>query len=60
LIAGRDYVGNPALGPECHKERKAFETALFCHDKALIRSLAHAWSEQGIGREFIILGRKPG
>lgn len=60
LLAGRDYVGNPALGRECHKERKAFETALFRHDKALMRSLALAWSEQGIGREFVILGKKPG
>ena len=60
LLAGRDYVGNAALGRECHKERKAFETTLFRHDKALIRSLARSWSEQEIGREFIILGRKPG
>jgi SAM-dependent methyltransferase len=60
LLAGRDYVGNPALGRECHNQRKAFEIALFRHDKALMRSLASSWSEAGIGREFVILGRKPG
>lgn len=58
LLSGRNYVGNGALGRECHKERKAFETALFRHDKALMRALAKSWSDQGIGREFVILGRK--
>jgi SAM-dependent methyltransferase len=59
LLAGRNYVGNGALGRECHKERKAFETALFRHDKATMRALAKSWSDQGIGREFIIVGRNP-
>lgn len=59
LLAGRNYVGNGALGRTCHEERKAFETALFRHDKAVMRALAKSWSDQGIGREFIILGRKP-
>lgn len=59
LLAGRNYVGNDAVGRECHAERKAFETALFRHDKAQIKALAAAWFAQGIGREFIILGQKP-
>jgi SAM-dependent methyltransferase len=59
LLAGRNYVGNPALGRECHNERKAFESALFLHDKERIKALAASWAAQGIGREFIILGRKP-
>jgi SAM-dependent methyltransferase len=58
LLAGRNYVGNPALGRECHNERKAFESALFRHDKEQIKALAASWAAQGIGREFIILGRK--
>ena len=58
LLSGRNYVGNGPLGRECHKERKAFETALFRHDKSLMRSLAQSWNSQGIGREFVILGRK--
>ena len=60
LLAGRNYVGNPALGRECHNERKAFEVALFRHDKARINALAASWAQQGIGREFIVLGRKAG
>ena len=59
LLSGRNYVGNPGLGRECHNERKAFETALFRHDKAQIKALAGSWAQQGIGREFIIVGRKP-
>jgi SAM-dependent methyltransferase len=59
LLAGRNYVGNEPLGRECHQERKTFETALFRYDKAVMRALAKSWSDQGIGREFVILGRKP-
>jgi len=59
LLAGRNYVGNPILGRECHNERKAFESALFRHDRELLKTLAASWAAQGIGREFIILGRKP-
>jgi len=60
LIAGRNYVGNDAVGRECHRERKAFETALFRNDPALLRNLAAGWAAQGIGREFLVLGRKVG
>jgi len=58
LLAGRNYVGNPILGRECHNERMAFETALFRHDRARLKALAASWAAQGIGREFIILGKK--
>lgn len=58
LLAGRNYIGNPALGRECHNERKAFETTLFRHDKPRIEALAASWAAQGIGRECIILGKK--
>jgi SAM-dependent methyltransferase len=58
LLGGRNYIGNASLGRECHNERKAFETALFRHDRPLMRSLAKSWNAQGIGREFVILGRK--
>lgn len=59
LLAGRNYIGNPALGRECHNERKAFEIALFRHDPARLKALAASWAAQGIGRESIILGKKP-
>ena len=57
LLSGRNYVGDPALGRQCHNERKAFEVALFRHDRARIRALAASWAAQGIGREFILLGK---
>jgi SAM-dependent methyltransferase len=60
LIAGRNYVGNDAVGRACHQERKAFETALMTRDPALLRALATGWASQGIGREFLVLGRKVG
>lgn len=60
LIAGRNYVGNDAVGRECHSERKAFESALLRSDPALLRNLAAGWAAQGMGREFLVLGRKVG
>ena len=59
LLAGRNYVGNGSIGRECHQERKAFETALFRHAGSAMSALAQSWSQQGIGREFVIVGRKP-
>jgi SAM-dependent methyltransferase len=58
LIAGRNYVGNPEIGRDCHMERKCFESALFAHDPAQMRAFAAQWAAQGIGREFLVLGRK--
>jgi hypothetical protein len=58
LLSGRDYVGNPALGRACHNERKAFESALFRHDRPRLQDLAASWAAQGIGREFILVGKK--
>jgi len=58
LISGRNYIGNPEIGRECHKERKAFECALFAHDPARMGAFAAGWAAQGIGREFLVLGRK--
>lgn len=58
LIAGRDYIAHPELGRACHLERKAFESALFQHDPAQMRAVTAGWTAQGIGREFLVLGRK--
>ena len=57
LLSGRNYVGNNALGRECHKERKAFESQLLLHAKDTAKSLYRAWAEAGIGREFVIVAR---
>lgn len=58
LIAGRNYVDDPQIGRACHQERKAFETALFSQDPEQMRAFTAAWTAQGIGREFLVLGRK--
>ena len=58
LLAGRNYVDNPALGQGCHKERKAFETALFRHDKGAPAGLGRILGGTGIGRRSIILSKK--
>ncbi len=58
ILAGRNYVGDDVVGRACHAERKAFETALLTHDPARLRALAQGWAAAGIGREFIILGKK--
>jgi len=59
LLSGRNYVGNSALGRECHKERKTFESHLLMHDKQTAKVLYRAWAEAGIGREFVVLARSP-
>jgi len=59
LLEGRNYVGNPALGRECHKQRRAFETALLRYNRPLMHAVSRTWSEQNIGRESIIIGRVP-
>lgn len=58
IFAGRNYVGDDTIGRACHSERKVFETALFRHAPAQLRALAASWASQGIGREFVILGKK--
>ena len=58
LIAGRNYIAQPELGRACHQERKTFESALFAHDPAQMRAFTAQWTAQGIGREFLVLGRK--
>ena len=58
LLSGRNYVGDPEVGRACHKERKAFETALFAGNKALLQNLYHSWAKEGIGREVVLIARK--
>ena len=58
LLSGRNYVGNNAVGRECHKERKAFESQLLLHAKDTAQSLYKAWAQAGIGREFVIVARR--
>jgi 2-polyprenyl-3-methyl-5-hydroxy-6-metoxy-1,4-benzoquinol methylase len=58
LLAGKNYVGNHALGRACHKQRKAFELALYKRDTAILNDLYAGLAAAGIGREFMIIARK--
>ncbi len=57
LLSGRNYVGNGPLGRECHMERKTFESHMLLHAKDTARKMYRAWSDMGVGREFVVLGR---
>jgi 2-polyprenyl-3-methyl-5-hydroxy-6-metoxy-1,4-benzoquinol methylase len=60
LLMGENYVGNDGVGRECHLRRKRFDLAL---EKAGLgavrRKLYGALAKAGIGREAIIVARKP-
>lgn len=58
LLAGKNYVGNHAVGRACHAKRKAFELALYKNDPALLYDLYTGLAAAGIGREFIIIAKK--
>ena len=58
LLMGENYVGNKAVGSICHNRRKQFELTL--HAGGLVslkRALYKSFSEQGIGREVIVIAR---
>jgi len=61
LLMGDNYVGDDALGRECHARRKHFDMAL---EKAGLgnvrRKLYGALAKAGIGREAIIVARTAG
>ncbi|MEE9196781.1 MAG: class I SAM-dependent methyltransferase [bacterium] len=54
LLMGRDYVGNPELGSECHQERRQFELALPPETR---RSWYRALARAGLGRNLLAVAR---
>ena len=60
LLMGENYVGNDAVGKECHTKRKRFDLAL---EKAGMgetrRKFYRALSNAGLGREAVVIARKP-
>lgn len=58
LLAGKNYVGNHAIGRACHAQRKAFELALYKKDPALLNDLYTGLAAAGIGRECMIIAKK--
>ena len=59
LLMGENYVGNDALGRECHARRKRFDLALESAGLSHVRRrLYGALAKAGLGREAIIVARK--
>ena len=59
LLMGDNYVGNDALGRQCHGKRMALEKNLRAAGLTeLNRKLYRAMADLAIGREIIIYGRK--
>ena len=56
LLMGDDYRNDPAVGHAVHDRRRRAELAL---DPATRRSLGRAWAAAGIGRNALIVARKP-
>lgn len=58
LLMGRNYVGDDTAGRALHAERKAFDASLQSLDPAIRRRFYRALSDQGFGREAIVIARK--
>ena len=59
LLMGDNYIGNDALGRECHSRRMNLEKNLAAAGHNSTReSLYKAFADVGLGREIVIVGRK--
>ncbi len=60
LMMGDRYVGDDALGRQCHARRKNLELNLArCGLAGLKRELYQRLSELDLGREMMVIGRRP-
>ncbi|NIA23059.1 MAG: methyltransferase domain-containing protein [Proteobacteria bacterium] len=60
LLSGDNYVGDDKLGRECHFKRKIFEANMYKYGREQLNMIYKALAKQGIGREFVVVGRKTG
>lgn len=61
LLMGDNYVGNDAVGRQCHGKRKYLEQNLERAGlREVKRGLYRALATQGIGREVVLFGRAAG
>lgn len=59
LLFGENYVGNDALGRQCHGKRKRLEVLLDRGGQGnLRRRLYRAFAMEGVGREVMVVARK--
>lgn len=55
LLMGRNYVGNPEMGRQCHKERVLFEENMRKYGgTAVMRRLYQALAKIGLGRQTMV------
>lgn len=57
LLMGHDYRNDRAVGRAVHRRRRRVELAL---DPGTRRAMGRAWAAAGIGRNALIVARKPG
>lgn len=59
LLMGQNYIGNDALGRQCHAQRKSFELSLFqggAND--LKKKIYGEFARIGLGREIVLFASK--
>lgn len=60
LLMGDNYIGNDALGRQCHAKRKTFEKNLAATGRGdLKRNLYQHLASVGLGREIVLFASKP-
>jgi SAM-dependent methyltransferase len=60
LLMGENYVGDDKVGRECHKKRMKFELNMERSGlSGLKHSLYRTFGAHGIGREIVILAKRP-
>ncbi len=58
LLMGENYIGNDALGRQCHGKRKQFEMNLeHAGQREVKRSFYRALASQGLGREVVLFAK---
>ncbi len=58
LLSGDSYVGNDELGRKCHFKRKTFEENMYKYGKEYLKLIYRFLADNGIGREFMVVGRQ--
>lgn len=59
VLMGDDYIGNDALGRECHRKRMRFEENLILSGQGeLLTEIYRSLGKLGVGRELIAFFRK--
>jgi 2-polyprenyl-3-methyl-5-hydroxy-6-metoxy-1,4-benzoquinol methylase len=58
VLMGDDYIGNDAVGRECHSKRMRFEQHLLAYSPEILAQIYESLAEAGLGRTCNIMGIK--